>query len=385
MSGKRKISMPTCWVTRWKYSMAKAPTKPGIWKLESGGYFVRTKHGMRALPTASLVEATAVRRSLEKPVAKNSVPFFNEFAVSLLEERVVRNKIESAATRARWASTLKLYLLPQFHGVRVDEIDVAAFSTELAHRIAKGPNFSATYANDILRVLRTICNVATIRFDLARNPWRGTEYFPVKNTYTPEKPNSLRAETLRSFLSLAKQEYPQHYAMILLGFVTGLRPSSLRALRRHVDVDWSTSLLLIRRSHTRGKEIMEKTKTGYNQAVRLPTVVMDALWEHLQAMPKCPMRTSEYLFPADDGGPLHRGSLDRPFANITKKLKIPYDVTPRAMRRSFQDLARGAKVEGVVTRSISGHRTEEMQEHYSTVYAEEQNDALTTLYGMVTE
>ncbi len=387
--------MSTSWVIRWKYEAAKVPTKPGIWRLKTGGYLVRTNHGMRALPEASLSEAIAVRRTLERPVVQTSIPWFNDFAVSLFEERVIRNKIESAATRERWASTLKLYLLPQFHKKRIDEIDVPSFAMELARWIARGKpsfkdpkkdtTFAPSTANGILRILRTICNVATVRYDLPRNPWRGAEFFPEPTRYTPEAPNSLPPDILREFLKTARLKYPQFFAMMLLGFVTGLRPSSLRALRRHVDIDWATNQLLVRRSNSRGKEIMHKTKTGYAQAITLPTIIVDALWDHLQALPKGPMRESEYLFPSITGGTRSRSCLDKPFEDIAQSLKVPYNVTPRAMRRSFQDLARGAKVAGVVTRSISGHRTEQMQDHYSTVYSEEQRALIEQLHGMVTE
>jgi hypothetical protein len=46
------------------------------------------------------------------------------------------------------------------------------------------------------------------------------------------------------------------------------------------------------------------------------------------------------------------------------------------MRRTFQDLARAAEVRDVVTRSISGHATEEMQRRYSTVTPIEQQKSL---------
>jgi hypothetical protein len=42
------------------------------------------------------------------------------------------------------------------------------------------------------------------------------------------------------------------------------------------------------------------------------------------------------------------------------------------MRRTFNDLARVANVEAVVTKSISGHLTDQMREHYSTVSPDEQ-------------
>ena len=51
-------------------------------------------------------------------------------------------------------------------------------------------------------------------------------------------------------------------------------------------------------------------------------------------------------------------------------------VTPKAMRRTFQDLARRAAVDGLVQRSICGHLTEEMTERYSSVAQAEVEAAL---------
>ncbi len=38
--------------------------------------------------------------------------------------------------------------------------------------------------------------------------------------------------------------------------------------------------------------------------------------------------------------------------------------TARGMRRTFNDLSRTAKVESLVTKSISGHLTDRMKDHY---------------------
>jgi hypothetical protein len=46
------------------------------------------------------------------------------------------------------------------------------------------------------------------------------------------------------------------------------------------------------------------------------------------------------------------------------------------MRRTFNDLARAANVEALVTKSISGHKTDRMVEHYSTVSGAEQRASL---------
>lgn len=51
-------------------------------------------------------------------------------------------------------------------------------------------------------------------------------------TYTEEEPNALTPEEVPAFLAMMRELYPQHYAMTFLGLVTGLRPSTLRPLRR---------------------------------------------------------------------------------------------------------------------------------------------------------
>ena len=60
-------------------------------------------------------------------------------------------------------------------------------------------------------------------------------------TYTEEEPNSLLPEEVPVFLDTMKRLYPQHYAMVHLGLITRLRPSSSGTLRRRgpeADVIW---------------------------------------------------------------------------------------------------------------------------------------------------
>jgi len=59
------------------------------------------------------------------------------------------------------------------------------------------------------------------------------------------------------------------------------------------------------------------------------------------------------------------------------KLKL----TPRAMRRTFQDLARKAGLHDVIRKSISGHATEEMHHLYSTAHFDEQRVSLGRIVG----
>jgi hypothetical protein len=73
-----------------------------------------------------------------------------------------------------------------------------------------------------------------------------------------------------------------------------------------------------------------------------------------------PQKESELLFPSEVGGYRSPSSLDKPFAAVAKAIELKKRITPRAMRRSFQDLCRTAEVKDVVARSICGHATEAM-------------------------
>jgi hypothetical protein len=57
--------------------------------------------------------------------------------------------------------------------------------------------------------------------------------------------------------------------------------------------------------------------------------------------------------------------------------------TPRGLRRTFNDLARAAEVESLVTRSISGHLTDRMRQHYSTVTPGEQRESIGRVLRLV--
>ena len=390
--------MAISWVTRWKYEMAAAPTKPGIWRLKDGGYFVRAQFGSRVLKDASLPEAIATRAELSTPppIAPRRKPLFSVFAVQLLEEKLTRNEIESAATRDNWNGALKDYLIPAFGLMPLDQIqhvDISDWTATVAGWIkngkpslkdsAKDVSLAPSTANGWLRILRTILNEAVVRFDLGRNPYDGIKPFKEPRAYTAEEPNSLSPDQVRLWLRLAAEKYPQHYAMMVLGFVTGRRPGELRALRRNVDVLWHKNQVLIRRSHSRKQEVMDRTKTGRDLVLHLPDEIMATLKEHVATLPAGPMRDSDLLFPSTTGNIRSRSGLDKPFAALLKEIGVGHTVTPRAMRRSFQDLAREAQVQGLVTRSISGHRTETMQDHYSTVMAHEQRVAVDKIMGLV--
>ncbi len=140
---------------------------------------------------------------------------------------------------------------------------------------------------------------------------------------------------------------------------------------------WDEGKLLVRRSHTRGDVEMIGTKTGGDDEISVPPELIAVLRCHVETQLRPgSQRESELLFPSEVGGYRSPSSLDKPFAIVAKAIGLKKRITPRAMRRSFQDLCRTAEVKDVVARSICGHATEAVQRRYSSVGQDEQQEGL---------
>jgi hypothetical protein len=320
------------WVQRWRYQMAPT-SRPGIWKLKDGGYFVRVRvtdprtgrrvqcaRALRGL-TVTIWDAIRIRDQLRQEGRDRvegriqSLPLWSEYAASLFEAKVAEGKIKSAKNRERWGTVLK-HLIPVFGRLRVDELrtaDIVVWRDQVARWMRDGKpsarkrdegkgklvKLSPVTANGWLSILKVVCTAMTKHYELARDPAKPVEYFPTTRTYTREQPNALKGEQMPLFLATMKARHPEHYAMTFLGFVIGARPSTLRPLRRsgpETDVLWDERIVLLRRSNSAGNEIMDETKTGLDQDIPLPPAAMRVLREHVAALPPGPMRDSIFLF-----------------------------------------------------------------------------------------
>jgi hypothetical protein len=176
--------------------------------------------------------------------------------------------------------------------------------------------------------------------------------------------------------------------------VLGQRPSTLRPLRRkgaHADLDLARGVIQIRRSHTLGDEVMDATKTFADQEVALPKSVVDVLREHVawldagypdggtwqaaEVRSPVPVSRRQAALPV---------ALQKPFAKVTEACGLGKSITPRAMRRTFQDLTQKAGVDGVVAMAISGHATDASRIRYSTANVPEVAKAIGKVVSIAT-
>ena len=387
------------WVRRWNSWTAPKASKPGVWRRKEGGFLVRgravdcrtgklrdvkfTVQGQDAMAAFTLLqdELKKVREGAKEPQAPTTT--FSAFAASLFEDKVKAGDIKSASGRVKWAQCLEHHLLPAFGPLILGALrhaDVAAWRVRMAEKINAG-TYSPHTINGHLNVMRVILKAAVMQLELPRNPMDGIRNFDTsEHGYTEEEPNSLTVEEMPRFLEKMRALYPQHFAFVCLGFFLGHRPSTLRPLRRSgptPDVMLEEGLLLIRQSHTEGDEVMATTKTKIRQRITLPALLVDVLrWHIATQLTTDAMRASVLLFPAEDGRFRTRSALKKPFAAVGAAMDLTKRVSPKAMRRTFQDLARAAEVKDIVTRAISGHATETMQHHYSSVGAAEKQTAI---------
>lgn len=429
----------SAWVSRWNDTIAAAPSLPGVWRRKDGGFRIRGRvvdpktgklRGVnRALPdcrrereaAAELEhELLAIRAGAGTAIATR--PRFDEWAALVFERKVRDLKIISAAGKASWGSVLETHLIPAFGPILIDRLtreDIEQWKTTvlLAPRThgkderrrmkLKSGRYSPNTVNNILAILRQITaeasrefNIRDVACDVANVSTRG------HRSFTHEAPNALKPADVPRFLDELRLRYPEHYAFVFLGFTTGLRPSSLRPLRARgpsADVKWETGELLVRRSHTRKQEVMDATKTDRDQVIALDPHQLEVLRWHVDRLERenerrakrspgnaRAMATSELLFPAapskwNSGGGLRSTSaLDALFEDLGQRLQLGYSITPKCMRRTFQDLARTAKVADITTRAISGHETPEMQRRYSTVSGDEMRAGLAKVIVLAT-
>jgi integrase len=391
------------WIKRWNRWIDPEEVVPGVWKRKEGGFVIRKRvtdpktgklvEVIKTLPDACLAEAKTLLAEEVERVRQGGTtmtgprPRFGGFAVSLFERKLARGEIRSEKGKEKWCDILKNHLVPFFGEFFVDQIrraDVEAWKDKVAEQI-EAKEYSPNTANTWLAVLKVVMNAGVAELELDRNPIMGVSSFDTSThrTYTRAQPNSLLPVEVPLFLTEMLEAYPQHYGMVVLGLVTGWRPSSLRPLRRRgpeADIDWDTGTIEIRRSHTRKQKAMEKTKTGHDSIVTVPKEILETLRWHVDNLPEGPMRDSDLLFPSEKGGFRSPSVLDKPFRAVVRKLELQKKITPRALRRSYNDLTRAAGIADIVTRSISGHQTEAMQRRYSTVAANEQKEAISKVF-----
>lgn len=321
----------------------------------------RTVQGSRA--DALRVKAELVAEVRTGPGKRARVQM-RSFSASWLAQRESSLK---PSVRMKYTTSLRLHIVPFLGDLYLDSITPADVRAYLASRSEAAGN---TVLNE-LRLLRTIARDA-VSEGLSDRYWCDRVAPPKVARYTAERPNLLNADQLEAVVAAIPRQWR---GLVLFMVTTGLRWGEASGIRWS-DVDRKAGIVTISRGNWKGREVTPKTEGSYRTVALLPEVA-DLL----------PPKRNRYVFTTQDGK-LHSGSalrcvLDNAVcaAGLAHRPKVEgkrtRDITPigirvtaHGLRRTFNNLAR-QHTSAQVLRSITGHRTEAMTDHYSLVGSDE--------------
>ncbi len=309
---------------------------------------------------------------------------FKDYAPYRIQLRKDRGDITSNATPKRYDTDL-VHINERFGDTFLDKItrsDVERWMGDNGKLVNAG-KYTPHTVNGWWSLFKGLMADAAIEFNIA-NPCERIKgiSLTLHETYgDPDEPNSLEPDELEDFMGAARIVAPRYYAFLLLGTITGRRACELRPLRakgRDADLNWGKSRLMVRRSQTYG-EPNARTKQKRHVMAYLNKALLGIMEWHLDHL--TPNRKeSELLFPpmrpGEGDGFMARSALAKILPAICKEAKIKKHITPRFMRRTYQDWCRAANVNTKVQKAMSGHATDEMKDWYSTMGEQEGRTAL---------
>jgi integrase len=362
---------------------------PGLWQLKSATFLVRVQkvdprtgrklnraRKLKGVTRAQAFQAMEdLRRELERgfeaplPTAITNQTTLGAFAKSWLTTKLERGDL-APSTANRYATALD-HLSPWLKNMALAEI--APREVEQWMVAAKKQGFAPGTVNSWLRVLRALLTDALrdrlVAVNVAQQVKALTENVDLEET------NSLSSEELVRVLEALKHQSHTIHAAAWTQAVTGLRWGELSALKWE-DHDEQARVLRIRRTVCE-RELRPLTKTRKARIVGVPDVLREVLRSHREQLVAAqhPGLTSGLMFPSMRGTPLANSRISDALQEACKRAGIKQRFTSHGFRRTLTDLLRNAQVDPVIAAGLTGHETERMRRHYSTVRTSEAVEA----------
>jgi integrase len=325
-------------------------------------------------------EAARVRANLFDEVqvpARNDGVRVTDFARSWIESKAA---IVSGVTADRYTEALENHILPAFGDRYCDSLrplDVQRWVNEQL----RGKEYRVATVRGWFSVFRTMMADAAYQLDLPRDP---TKRISFPETEEPEGENALRPEQLQALLDAFKEKAPQHYGLVAVQAFTGLRFAHASALKWE-DVDYEAGVIHVRRRQVRGDVgPVSRRKRAPRRYPLAPELAEILRWHRRQLLEtQAPGFEEGWMFPSSSGTLRASSSVQKAWKVCCEAAGITGRFTPHGLRRTFNDLARRAGVDAVVTKSLTGHVTERMREHYSTVGLDEKRAAIAGVVRLI--
>lgn len=368
--------------------MPKQERYPGIIAMSDGRKRIRLRavdprtgrmKEVDRVVSVPMAEAIVVKQKWRRDIrtadqVSVAVPRLADYATSWIKSRTLAVKPSTAET---YAGILDCHILPALGDFYLDKLtdrDVREWQAGLVERIAKKT------ANNVLRVLKMVMGDGCAEFNIPRSPAERVRSLPVRQSQDDD-PNLLSPDELGKVLDAFRSTEPADYPFALTLALTGLRFGEASALRWS-DVREDEGLIRVARGQW--KRQVSTTKTGVVRSVPLVPELAGTLRDHRAQLiaRQHPGLAQGWVFSEDDGSLLRKNYLRLPLERAVKRVGIKRRFTVHGFRRTFNNIAR--QVAGqIVTRSITGHVTQAMTEHYSHVGREEKLAAAGSVVRLV--
>ena len=371
----------------WMQGCAKTRF-PGIFKTKSG-YRVRVravdprtgtlKEANREYENVDLRQALLRQSEIREEIRRGSVAVerlrVGEYAKHWIESKA---PTVDRGTAERYADALDDHVLPalgDYYYDQVTSLDVQKW-VNAKHR----DGYRSETIKGWFRVLRTMTRDAMEPLCLTRDA-------TLRITFPEDEEredNAVEASVLQTFLANMKRLFPQHFALVAILAFTGLRFCHASALRWD-DIDFERGIMRIVRKNVRRRIGPVSRKKKAPREYPLTPEVADILREHRRRLveQQAPGLHEGWVFPSEIGGLRYPGALWKAWRACLKASGIDKRFTIHGLRRTFNDLTRRAGVDAVVIKSLTGHVTEKMREHYSTVALGEKLVAVSSVHRLV--
>ena len=313
----------------------------------------RTVHGSRH-------EAEAVKRRLEEELdgrlsgrGDDSLTL-TDYAPQWLEARSCALK---PSTLEKYVNDLGKHILPALGHMKVSELRPRDITGFLARDLG-APNSK----KNRLALLRVMAKDA-LADELTDRDFCLRVSVKVPAVYTELEPNLLDAEQFKRLIA----EIPQQWLDLacMLSF-TGLRWGEVSAFHWR-DVDLQEGMATVRWNNWKGELVAPKTARSWRVIPLVDDLVELLLQRHERMIAeRHPGLRRGLVFPTETGG-LHKGTpLNKVLRQACERAGIEMRFTPHGLRRTWNDVARRV-ADGLVVRSMIGHASEAMTDHYSMV------------------
>lgn len=340
-----------------------------------------TKEVRKVVAAGSANEAAAIRAELlneASSATQTERMKVGDFARSWIKSK---SGVVDEYTLGSYADALERHVLPiigRFYYDAVGHLEAQEMvNSLLMKRKPNGQRYSRRSVKDFFDVFRNMTKDAIVHLKLERDPTLRISFGEAVGAGEASGPEKLTIAESDVLLEGMRESRPASHALLQTKRLTGQRFCHVSALKWS-DVAWAELVVRFRRKQVRGVVGPISRRKPVPKEIPMLPELAQVLVAHGRRNGKLgyPVGIDDWIFPSRRGTLKQPSSLRNAIVRTAKEVGLEKRITPHMMRYLFNDLLRQAGVDQVTRKSLTGHVTDEMTEHYSTVRLDEKRAAM---------